>query len=216
MDETDHVTLGVTEDRRKNISQFDLAYIDVDGEKVLAAFDSCSTTTLIHRELIDEGKLDVTRTSSNSNINGIGGVAKGKIVEIRLDSRNKEKSIIINATVVDDIMQLPRKDEEKFNQLTKSSAEALRNKEGFEEVNENNFQHVPGGKIQMLIGQNVGQDFFPKEIATFTCGLKVSMHQIKLHNKNQYLLLLLFQFYLLSFQNIHKGTKEIPDNKSCK
>ena len=39
----------------------------------------------------------------------------------------------------------------------------------------------------MLIGQNLGQDFFPKEIATFTCGLKVSMHQIKLHNENQYL-----------------------------
>ena len=28
-EETDQVTLGVTEDRRKNISQFDLAYIDV-------------------------------------------------------------------------------------------------------------------------------------------------------------------------------------------
>ena len=75
----------------------------------------CSTATLIHRELIDEGKLEVTRTTSNSNINGIGGVAKGKIVEIRLDSRNKEKSIVVNATVVDDIMQLPIKDKERFN-----------------------------------------------------------------------------------------------------
>ena len=33
----EHVTLVVTEDRRKNISQFDLAYIDVSGEVVLAA-----------------------------------------------------------------------------------------------------------------------------------------------------------------------------------
>ena len=39
----------------------------------------------------------------------------------------------------------------------------------------------------MLIGQNVGQDFFPREIATFTCGLKVSIHQIKLHDENRYL-----------------------------
>ena len=39
----------------------------------------------------------------------------------------------------------------------------------------------------MLIGQNVGQDFFPHEIATFTCGLKVSMHQIKLYDENRYL-----------------------------
>ena len=76
---TEQVTLGVTEDRRKNMSQFDLAYIDVSGEEVLAAFDSCSTATLIHRELIDEGKLEVTKTSSNSNINGIGGVAKEKL-----------------------------------------------------------------------------------------------------------------------------------------
>ena len=39
----------------------------------------------------------------------------------------------------------------------------------------------------MLIGQNAGQDFFPKEIATFTCGLKVSMHQTKVHDKKRYL-----------------------------
>ena len=87
---TEQVTLGVTEDRCKNMSQFDLAYIDVSGEEVLAAFDSCSTSTLIHRELIDGGKLEVTKTSSNSNINGIGGVAKGKVVEVKLNSRKKK------------------------------------------------------------------------------------------------------------------------------
>ena len=134
----------------------------------MAAFDSCSTSTLIHRELIDEGKLEVTKTSSNSNINGIGGIAKGKVVEIKLHSRNKEKSMVINATVVDEIMQLQIKDEDRFNQLTKSSAEALRNREGFTKITKDNFQQDPGGKIQMLIGQNVGQDFFPREIATFT------------------------------------------------
>ena len=39
----------------------------------------------------------------------------------------------------------------------------------------------------MLIGQNVGQDFLPHKIATFTCGLKVSKHQIKLYDENRYL-----------------------------
>ena len=39
----------------------------------------------------------------------------------------------------------------------------------------------------MLLGQNMGHDFFPEEIATFTCGLKISMHQIKLQNEKQYL-----------------------------
>ena len=77
---TDQVALVVTEDRRKNTSQFDLAYIDVGGIEVLAAFDTCSTATLIHRELIDEGQLEVTETTNNSNINGIGGVAKGRVV----------------------------------------------------------------------------------------------------------------------------------------
>ena len=84
-------------------------------------------------------------------------------------------------------MRLPTKDEDRFKQLTKSSVEALRRKKGFKAVTEDNFQQVPGGKIQMLIGQNVGQDFFPHEIATFACGLKVSMHQIELHDEKRYL-----------------------------
>ena len=87
IEESEQVTLGVTEDRRKNMSQFDLAYIDVSGQEVLAAFDICSTTTLIYRELIDEGKLEVINTSINSNVNGIGGVAKGKVVEVKLHTR---------------------------------------------------------------------------------------------------------------------------------
>ena len=41
------VALAVVEDRRENLAQFDLAYIDVNGHEVLAAFDSCSSKTLI-------------------------------------------------------------------------------------------------------------------------------------------------------------------------
>ena len=75
-EETEQVTLGVTEDRRENTSQFDLAYIDVSGQEVLAAFDSCSTVTLLLRELIEEGKLEIKETPNRSKINGIGGVAR--------------------------------------------------------------------------------------------------------------------------------------------
>ena len=46
-------------------------------------------------------------------------------------------------------MQLPIKDEDRFNQLTRASAEALKNKEGFTDVTEDNFQQVPGGKIMV-------------------------------------------------------------------
>ena len=39
----------------------------------------------------------------------------------------------------------------------------------------------------MLIGQNFGQDFFPEEIATLNCGLKVSRHRIQLVDETRYL-----------------------------
>ena len=39
----------------------------------------------------------------------------------------------------------------------------------------------------MLIGQNIGQNFFPQEIATLDCGLKISRHQIQLYDEDRYL-----------------------------
>ena len=50
----EQVALAVVEDRRENLAQFDLAYIDINGHEVLAAFDSCSSTTLIERELSEK------------------------------------------------------------------------------------------------------------------------------------------------------------------
>ena len=52
--DSEKVALAVVEDRRDNLAQFDLAYIDIDGHEILAAFDSCSSTTLIERELTEE------------------------------------------------------------------------------------------------------------------------------------------------------------------
>ena len=173
-EEPEQVALAVVEDRRKNISQFDLAYIDVDGQEVLAAFDTCSTTTLIHRELVDGGKIKVTETKDDAEINGIGGIAKGRIVVLELDNRHGTKTIIIKASVVDEITTLREKDMNRFDLLTKESADALKHKKEYEKVTKENFQQVLGGQIQMLLGQNIGQDFYPKEIATYTCGLKVS------------------------------------------
>ena len=79
--------------------------------------------------------------------------------EDKLYSRNKERSIVITAAVVDEIMQLPQKNENRYEQLTKSSVEALKKKKEFGAITEGNFQQAPGGKTQVLIGQNVGQDF---------------------------------------------------------
>ena len=75
----------------------------------------------------------------------------------------------------------------RFDLLTKDRADALKHKKDYEKVTKENFQQVPGGKIQMLLGQNIGQDFYPKEIATYTCGLKISEHRIKLFDMKRYL-----------------------------
>ena len=104
--ETEQVALAFVEDRRKNVAQFDLAYIDVDGQEVLAAFDTCSTTTLIHRELVDGGKIKVIETQDDSEISGIVGVTKGRVVTLELFNRSCTLRIIIKASVVDEITTL--------------------------------------------------------------------------------------------------------------
>ena len=58
---------------------------------------------------------------------------------------------------------------------------------GYENATADNFQLVPGGKIQLLLGLDVGNDFFPKEISTFRSGLKVSEHRMKLSDPTRFL-----------------------------
>ena len=164
--DTEQTTLVIVEDRRNNEAQFDLAYVDIDGEEILTAFDSCSNTTLIHKELIDEGKVNVIKTQDSSNIKGIGGTATGKVVTMDLTNKYGTR-IRINASVVDEIATLKKKDKARYDLLTEESAEEVRRQKGYENLTKNNFQLVPGGKIQLLIGLDVGNDFFPKEISTF-------------------------------------------------
>ena len=103
-EENEQVTLGITnqvEDRRGNTVQFDLAYVKVDEQKVLTAFDNASTTTLILRDRVKEGKLELHHTTNKSKINGIGGAANAELVEVVLHSRNKERSVIVTAAIVE-------------------------------------------------------------------------------------------------------------------
>ena len=39
----------------------------------------------------------------------------------------------------------------------------------------------------MLVGLDIGNDFFPKEISTFRSGLKISEHRMKLSNSKRFL-----------------------------
>ena len=108
-DNTEQTSLVIIEDRRNSEAQFDLAYTDIEGQEILTAFDSCSDTTLIHKELVSEGKVKVIDTQDSSNIKGIGGTAKGKVVTMDLTNRYGTK-IRINAAVVDEIATIKKKD----------------------------------------------------------------------------------------------------------
>ena len=39
---------------------------------------------------------------------------------------------------------------------------------------------VPGGKIELLLGLDAGNDFFPKEISTYKSGLKISQYRMNM------------------------------------
>ena len=39
----------------------------------------------------------------------------------------------------------------------------------------------------MLLGLDIGRDFFPKEISTYGCGLQISEHRMKLFDNKRYL-----------------------------
>ena len=82
---------------------------------------------------------------------------------------------------------LEKKDKNRYERLKNESAEEVKKKEGYENTTADNFQLVPGGKIQLLLGLDVGNDFFPKEISTFKSGLKVSEHRMKLSDPTRFL-----------------------------
>merc|ERR1712044_46397 len=174
-----HTTLLVVEDRRNNKAQFDLAYTNIDGEKVLTTFDNCSNATLILEDLIKEERIKVLHTEESSNIEGVGGAAKGKVVEFEISNRFG-KRIRIKASVVDKIAFVPPLQLENYKELIDASVQEVRKAKGFENATADNFQMVPGGKIELLLGLDAGSDFFPKEISNFKSGLKVSQYRMNM------------------------------------
>ena len=174
-----NTTLLVVEDRRNNKAQFDLAYTNIDGEKVLTTFDNCSNATLILEDLIKDKRIKVLHTEESSNIEGIGGAAKGKVVEFEISNRFG-KRIRIKASVVDKIAFVPPLKRENYKELIDASVKEVRKEKGFENATADNFQMVPGGKIELLLGLDAGSDFFPEEISNFKSGLKVSQYRMNM------------------------------------
>ena len=174
------------EDRRGNTVQVDPAYGKVNKEKVLIVFDNASTITLHLQDLTEDGKINIVQTTNTSKVKGIGGAANAEAVEIILHTRNKERSIIVTAAIVDEIMVLPPKENDRFKHITQLSVNALNKEPKYGAVAESNFQKVLGGKIQILIGQSIGQEFFQEEISTLNCGLKMSRHRIQVYDESRY------------------------------
>ena len=113
------------EDSRRNTVQFDLAFVKVDEEKVLTVFDNASTTTLLLRDLVKSGKIDVVHTTDTSKVKGIGGGANAEMVEILLHTKDRKKSARITAAVVDEIMTMHPRNKKSFEQVTQLSVNAL-------------------------------------------------------------------------------------------
>ena len=82
--------------------------------------------------------------------------------------------------VVDKIAFVPPLQQEKYNELIDASVQEVRKAKGFENATADNFQLVPGGKIELLLGLDAGSDFFPKEISNFKSGLKVSQYRMNM------------------------------------
>ena len=76
--------------------------------------------------------------------------------------------------IVDNIVDTEIKSKYSIEQVTQQSVDKLKKISGYEGIWEENFQQVLGGRIEMLIGQNIGQDFFPQSIVELDCGLKIS------------------------------------------
>ena len=127
--------------------------------------------------------------ATNADIQGIGGNAEGKTVEITLRKRGGEAPARVTAAIVPNITRIMKKDENVFRQLINSSVNELKHQPNAQGIHERKFQMCTGGRVDMLLGQNMGQDYFPTEVAILskdnTKGLKISRHQIELQDETK-------------------------------
>ena len=75
---------------------------------------------------------------------------------------------------------MPPLEKENYKELIDASVQEVRKAKGFENATADNFQMVPGGKIELLLGLDAGNDFFPKEISTYRSGLKISQYRMNM------------------------------------
>ena len=149
--------------------------------------DNASSTTLILRELIENGTVRAKYTNDIQLVRGTGNISNSADVGEVVLTRTDGKTIKVHALVVDNIMDTEIKSKYSIEQVTQQSGDKPKKISGYEGIREENFQQVLGGHIEILIGQNVGQDFFPQPVLDLDGGLKISKMRIPLQDENRYL-----------------------------
>ena len=110
------------EDRRRSEVQFDFAEIQGEnGCSFLAMFDTASNTTLILRELIENGTVRAKYTNDRQLVKGIGNISKSADVAEVVLTRTDGKTIKIHTLVVDNIMDTEIKSKYSIEQFTEQS-----------------------------------------------------------------------------------------------
>ena len=93
------------EDRRRSEVQFDFAEIrGQNGCSFLAMFDTASNTTLILRELIENGTVWAEYTNDRQLVKGTGNISESADVAEVVMTRTDGKTIKVHALVVDNII----------------------------------------------------------------------------------------------------------------
>ena len=176
------------EDRRRSEVQFDFAEIQGEnGCSFLAMFDTASNTTLILRELIENGTVRAKYTNDIQLVKGTGNISESADVAEVVLTRTDGKTIKVHALVVDNIINTEIKSKYNIEHVTQQCVEKLKKISGYDGIREENFQQVLGGRVEVLFGQNVGLDFFPIPVLELEGGLRISKMRIPLQDENRYL-----------------------------
>ena len=155
--------------------QFDFAEIrGENGCSFLAMFDTASNTTLILRELIENGTVRAEYTNDRQLVKGTGNISESTDVAEVVLTRTDGKTIKVHALVVDNIVNTEIKSKYNIEQVTQQCVEKMKKISGYDGIRKDNFQKVLGGRVKVLFGQNVGLDFFPKPVLELEGGLRIS------------------------------------------
>ena len=92
----------------------------------------------------------------------------------------------VNVNVVDDIITTKRQDDDTASRLAHYSAKILSKDPQYRHVQAKNFQQALGGRIELLLGQNL-RDFFPVTIMNIHGGLTITKMQVKLQEEEKFL-----------------------------